>query len=758
MAFREAWQRDGSSASIALGFAVVAWDAGFRADAEEALRQAIRIHPASPDLSLALARMLCSAGRSAEARVLAERAIAQNASAAPALMTLARCDRDEGRHDAAEARLRAAIALDGDNPHAWEHLSAALAAQGRVDAALEALVRAADLAAAGDVPLDTTLAHAELLRRRGDFAAETDLLIAALRQRPSRAGHFMLAEALIVQGRYRPGWRQFEFRKFEPAMLSERPRYDCPSWSGQDLEGKSILVEAEQGIGDVIWFARYLPLLQRLGARVIFLPRMDMMRVSRRLPGIDHVLSDGEVLPAFDFHVKLMSLAGAFGTTLASIPQSVPYLVPDPAFAEKWARKLPSDGRPRVGIVWAGRPDQPRDRFRSLHLAQVLPILRTPGIRFYSLQKGTAESQLVEWPPEVEITRLGDAFDDLEDLVAAIGQMDLVLSVCTGPAHIAGAMGKPVWTMISDPPDMRWLVAREDAPWYPTMRLFRQPAPGAWDDVIDRVARELALGPAAWKDRLATHAPGTAEPLAIASPGDADDEIDAGLGRVAESRHGVVMFDPGEPFVARSIEYYGEWLPAELGLALQLLRAGDVVIEGGAGSGAHAVPMGRALGPQGQLYLYEQRPAIRSMLAENLAAHGIGIGMLMTRRLGGHPAEGFSAEHETIDDLQLDRLDGIKLDAAIDGSSMLEGAEQTLWRCRPWLLLACDDDASLHHLAQRVREFSYRTWRMETPLFSPDNFNRRDDDVFNGRTALALVALPEEKDLREPLAGCVELR
>ncbi|MBK7334339.1 MAG: tetratricopeptide repeat protein [Betaproteobacteria bacterium] len=757
-AFRNAWERDRGSAQAALGLGVAAWEDGQRDEAERVLREACAVHPASPDLALALARMLVSSSRIDEARAIAERVRVLDPGSAAALATIARCDRRAGLDDAAERGLREAIAIDGSDPTLWEALSPVLAARGDVDGARDALVRAQSLADTRGIDLDTSLAQAELLRQRGDFAGATALVSAALRRRPDAAGDFMLAEALIAQGHYSAGWRRYEFRRFQPAMLEGRQHYGKPEWTGQDLAGRTILVEAEQGIGDVVWFARYLPLLGAMGARVVFLPRIDMMNVSRRLSGVDQVLVDGEPLPPFDFHVKLMSLAARFHTTLATVPGGVPYLVADTAHSERWAARLPADGRPRVGIVWAGKPAQPRDRFRSLILDQLLPVLRIPGVRFHSLQKGPAESQLADLPADVEFTALGAAFDDLEDLVAAIGEMDLVISVCTGPAHIAGAMGKPVWTLISEPPDLRWLTGREDSPWYPTMRLFRQRVPGCWDDVVERVAGELARGPAAWERLVAggvARGPGSA-PGAAQFAVD-EDALDAGMAQLAETRQGLLMFDPGEAFAGPSIERYGEWLHGQLELALRLLAPGSVVVEAGAGAGAHAVALGRALGPDGLLFLYEGRAPIRRMLRQNLVANDVANAVLMTRALGAPTPEGFDADRETIDDLQLERLGGLKVDAPADPSAIVEGAQETLWRCRPWLMLAVPDDAALTRLGARVRELGYRTWRMETPMFSSSNFNRREDDVFGGRSALALVALPEEIDLRETPHGCVEL-
>ncbi|CAG0982522.1 hypothetical protein BURK1_01822 [Burkholderiales bacterium] len=758
VAFRRAQECDPSSTPIALGLGVAAWEAGACDEAERALRAGLGADPASADVGLALARMLLASGRIDEARRLATSVHDRDASNAAALLALARCDRRAGRAADAERRIREAIAIDDADPHAWGMLSSAAADGDRLDEASAALDRAQALVEAGGAALDLSAARAELDRRRGDFAGMTRVLVEALHARPDPAGHFMLSEALIVQGRWREGWRQFEFRKLDASVRGEGRHPSRPAWSGQDLAGTTIMVEAEQGIGDVVMFARFLPPLQRMGARVVFLPRIDMVGISRRFPGVDHGLAEGEALPPHDFRVKLLSLPHVLGTRIDTLPAEVPYLTADPARAERWRDRLPATSRPRIGIVWAGKPAQARDRFRSLELRQLLPVLRVPGIEFCSLQKGPAEEQLATLPDDVRVTPLGVAFDDLEDLLAAIARMDLVVTVCTGPAHIAGAMGVPVWTMICDPPDMRWLAGRDDSPWYPTMRLFRQRTPGRWSDVIERVAGELARGPGAWKDlaRLPARPPLPSRGTPLTAQ--VRDDVDAGLARLAETRWGALMIDGADATASLSLEHYGEWLPAMLDAAARLARPGAVVVEAGAGIGAHTIPLARQVGADGLVLAFEANALRHRLLALNLGFDRLVQATPMPRIPTGPDAAGRAADRETIDDLQLDRLDGLKANDGADAAAIVEGAQETLWRCRPWMMLAADDDESLARLAARVREFGYRTWRMETPYFPPSNFNRRGDDIFGGRTALALIALPEEADLREPPAGCVELR
>lgn len=317
-------------------------------------------------------------------------------------------------------------------------------------------------------------------------------------------------------------------------------------------------------------------------------------------------------------------------------------------------------------------------------------------------------------------------------------------------------MGRPVWTMIAEPPDLRWLVGRDDSPWYPTMRLFRQAAPGDWAGVVARVARELARGPAAWSDSAGR--PGARVARARdALPPEASRECVTGMADLAETRQGLLMFDADDSRVGRSIRHYGEWLHGRLELALRLVSPGGVIVEAGAGIGCHAVALGRALGADGRLLLYERSARRARMLQQNLAANRIANATTVIGELGDSRAPDADARRDRVDDFALERCDGIKVGEDADAEAVLEGAQQTLWRCRPWLMLAADDEAALGRLAARVRTFGYRAFRCATMLHAASNFYERDDDVFDGASALALVALPEEADVREALPGCVEL-
>jgi hypothetical protein len=387
-----------------------------------------------------------------------------------------------------------------------------------------------------------------------------------------------------------------------------------------------------------------------------------------------------------------------------------------------------------VGIVWAGRPEHSRDRQRSVPLSSLLPLLDVAGVSFVGLQKGAAVAQAEIVPERVDWLGVGPESDDLEDAAAIVAQLDLVITVDTAIAHLGGVMGKTVWMLVADPPDFRWGLEGEATPWYPTLRLFRQPAPGDWATPVARMADALR----AWVGDPAS----VPRPRIVASRPVVETRIPH-LARALPTRHGFVQYDPDEPLVGRSIERYGEWLEEALDATLALARPGATVVIASPGIGMHAIALSRTLGDDGHLMLFEPRTPMRRMLANNLAANRVGNATLLPRALGAVPG----VDTDSVDRLALDRVDGLKLDAGSEAEAIVEGASETLWRCRPWVSIACDDDATLGRCAARLRESGYRTYELRSPLHRNDNFAQRDEDVFDGRVALTLIALPEEADL-----------
>jgi tetratricopeptide (TPR) repeat protein len=302
--------------------------------------------------------------------------------------------------------------------------------------------------------------------------------------------NFNAAITRLCMGDYREGWRLYEHRWDTKHFAGHRRNYLQPMWRGEDINGKIVLLHAEQGMGDVIQFVRYAPLVAARGAEVILAVPHPLKVLAATVPRVSLVLAHGDALPVFDLHCPLLSLPLAFGTELDTVPANIPYLRP---FAERvaaWRPHLPDNGRVRVGLSWAGNPDFANDRHRSIALECFAKLFGVPGIDYVSLQKDVSPTQ-VALLEQHGISQLGQQFEDYADTAAVVAMLDLVVAVDTSVAHLAGAMGKVTALLLPFSPDWRWLLDRADSTWYPSMRLFRQTTIGDWDEPVERVRQEL---------------------------------------------------------------------------------------------------------------------------------------------------------------------------------------------------------------------------------------------------------------------------
>jgi ADP-heptose:LPS heptosyltransferase len=263
-------------------------------------------------------------------------------------------------------------------------------------------------------------------------------------------------------------------------------------WRGEKgLDGKTVFLLAEQGLGDTLQFVRYVPVVAALGAKVILGVQRPLGPLIATVPGVSLVLSDGEALPDFDLYCPLLSLPLAFETNFANIPANIPYLWPYEQRMARWRGRLPQSGRLRVGICWSGSSVHLNDHSRSIPLVRFASLLSVRGLEFISVQKEVSEAQAAILDSH-GVLQLGQEFTDFADTAAVVAMLDLVITVDTSVAHLAGAMGKAVALLLPFSPDWRWLLDRTDSPWYPTMRLFRQTAICDWDTPLERVREELA--------------------------------------------------------------------------------------------------------------------------------------------------------------------------------------------------------------------------------------------------------------------------
>jgi len=318
----------------------------------------------------------------------------------------------------------------------------------------------------------------------------------AIRLKPELAeAHNNLSLALLARGDFQQGWEEYKWRWKCKDFTSPAPNFAQPQWDGRPLEARTILLRAEQGFGDALQTIRYLPLVARRGAGSIIIEcHAELERLFRMMSGKCRIVARGQPLPAFEFHCPLLSLPLIFGTNSANIPNEAPYLHADADDARRWQHRLAEHSpRVNVGLVWAGRPTHIDDRNRSIKLARLAPLGQLPGVSFFSLQKGDAAAEAKCPPAGMELIDWTEELEDFADTAGLIANLDLVIAVDTAVVHLAGAMGKPVWTLLPFVADWRWLLERDDSPWYPSMRLFRQPSKGDWDGVITRVAEALPL-------------------------------------------------------------------------------------------------------------------------------------------------------------------------------------------------------------------------------------------------------------------------
>lgn len=388
-----------------------------------------------------------------------------------------------------------ALVMDPRNVEVLCNRGAALRMLGRPDEALADYDRALALAPARAEVLNNRGVALAALNRHGE-AIECYGAALAVAPDYARAGFNRSVSRMLV-GDFDGGWADHEFRWRGGDRPMQPPASRAPRWTGrEDIRGKTILVGAEQGLGDMIMCSRYARLLRDRGARVVLEAHAPLVPLLRGLDGADQVIALGEALPPHDYHVPIMSLPLAFGTRVETIPREVPYVSAPPGHVERWRPALASARRPLVGLAWSGSATLRNDRNRSIALPG-LEALRDADATFVGLQKDVREADRPHLDTGRRILHFESELADFRDTAALVSLMDVVISVDTSLAHLAGAMGKPTWILLPFSPDWRWLLGRDDSPWYPTARLFRQPRPGEWKGVIGRVAEALRALPGA---------------------------------------------------------------------------------------------------------------------------------------------------------------------------------------------------------------------------------------------------------------------
>ncbi|WP_354230740.1 tetratricopeptide repeat protein [Bradyrhizobium sp. F1.4.3] len=490
-AYRRALDADPANPGLLCNLGAALYRQGLLEDAIVQYRRAIALVPDNVAALRLLGLVLHEARHLHEAAAIYRQTFALDPADHMIATNLGACLSDLGAFDDAIAACKQALLLKSDHAPAHTNLGIIFEKQERVDDAVAAhrCAVAADPAYAKG--------HANLavaLRNAGEIDEALAVSRCAVALDPEQPlAQYNHAHFLLMNGDFANGFEAYRWRRKCKTLSDGDPILSEPEWQGEPLEGRTLLLFAEYGLGDALHFVRYLPMVTAKGGKIILQVQPALASLLMQLPGVT-VIPRAEPLPPFDLQLPLMSLPRIFGTTLDNLPADVPYLHPDPEKLLRWRAALGRVTRLKVGVVWAGNPKHKGDRQRSLSAEAVLPRLVMPGVQLYSLQKEPRpEDGPVLAALHDDIIDLAPALGDFDDTAAAVAALDLVIAVDTSVAHLAGALGRPVWMLTPYALDWRWLRDREDSPWYPTMRLFRQRGPREWDDPLMRLSAALAI-------------------------------------------------------------------------------------------------------------------------------------------------------------------------------------------------------------------------------------------------------------------------
>jgi FkbM family methyltransferase len=665
-----------------------------------------------------------------------------------------------GKAQEAEALYRQALAADPMNASGWCYLGMSLHDQQRYEEAVGAYRRAVELKADFPIALNN-LGNSYRLMRRLDaainafdkaIAIKPDYLIAFKNKATTLCWEGRVADALktyeqavriapndpdthkhigimrLLLGDFSGGWPEYDWRwkTGEIAM----PQLSIPMWDGSPLDGKSILLTPEQGLGDTIHFIRYAAWLkERYACQVLFQCPPALQQLLASCQGIDEWVESLADLPAVDCFAPLLQVPMVLGHTPREFPSKTPYLHANESLVDQWRGRLAQYTGRKIGIAWRGSPTHQADVMRSIPLSEFAPLMRLTGVQFFSLQKGPAAEELNTLAGRLDVVDLGREIDEntgaFVETAAVLKNLDLLIACDTAIAHVAGALGVPVWVALCNVPDWRWLASGETTPWYPTMRLFRQQEQGDWASVLDQIAAALL-----------------AEFTELKKKQPADYRVaTSGFNRLTRTRQGLMLYDRHDTQIGRSIELYGEYAAGEANLFKQVIRTGWTVLEVGANVGAHTVTLSRLVGARGAVIAFEPRRLAFQTLCANIALNSItnvhcrpealsdsaGRTMEPVGEKGG-PVE--PAVAVTLDSMEFSRCQFLKIDAGGMELEVLKGGAKTIQKHRPLLYVAGGRGDQMPSLVEYLRSLEYTLYLHRTPLFDPQNFYQYTNNEF----------------------------
>jgi FkbM family methyltransferase len=574
--------------------------------------------------------------------------------------------------------------------------------------------------------------------------------------------HKNLGVILLLMGQFAEGWREYQWR-WKTGELS-LPTYAQPLWDGSSLDGRTIFLLAEQGLGDTVHFIRYAAeLKRRYTCRVVAGCHRPLLALLAGCDGLDQFVPLGETPAQFDVFCPLLSVPAVLGDTIETFPGRVPYLAADEELVGQWRERLRSYGGVKIGIVWQGNPKFAADRTRSFPLEALEPLGRLHGIHLFSLQKGFGVEQLDTLGGRLDVVPLGDQLDETTgafvETAAVLKNLDLVIAPDTALAHVAGALGVPVWLGLARVADWRWFLDRDDSVFYPTARLFRQEHVGDWSPVFSRMAAALVQHDP--RVRRKTHAE-----FRVAT---------SGVHRLTHTRHGLMLYNRHDRYIGRSLDRYGEFSEAECDLFRQLIRPGQTVVEAGANIGSHTVALSRLVGEAGRVYAFEPVPAIFQLLGANLALNGRTNVVCRAEALGDQPGSivvpdldlgtetnfggvelgahrsGQRVPLVTLDSLALTHCHFIKADVEGMELAVLQGGEQTIRRHRPLLYVENDRADKSPALIAYLQSLEYDLYWHLPPLYTPANFFENPHNEFPGIVSANMLGV--HRSVKSSISG-----
>lgn len=627
-------------------------------------------------------------------------------------------------------------------------------------------------------PLNPEALHTQamLLSATGQHREAEAVDLQALAVKPDYpAARLGLALSMLTQGRLREGFAAYEARWVgsDRAEQQKQPTVSRPQWHGQPmLPGARIAVLPEQGFGDQLQFARFVPRLLEHFHDVTWVVPQELQRLfessfaDERINIVNGI--DEGMARSVDVELPLLSLPLVLGVDLADLARPGPYLAPPPQLVERWRSRVASIDGLKVGIAWQGRPTLSKNALRNC-AAELFAALAMPGVQLVSLQRDA------ELPDPALALPWVDECADFADTAALVSQLDLVISVDTALVHLSGALGVPVWLLNRLGSEWRWMEGRDDSPWYPSMRLFNQAEFKDWAPTMERVKRALQAH-VAGQSLADGEAPEAPDPDATTPRAGAQA---APSRRLVATRHGTFIINRHDQYVGGSLAHYGEYSEGEVDLFRQLVSPGDLVVEAGSNIGAHTVPLSKLVGAQGVVHAFEPQRLVFQMLCGSLAlnqchnvvAQEMGLGRSLSRmatprvdpnqanNFGGlsllQEGDGEAVAVVTLDSLKLDRCRLIKADVEGMEEDVIRGAVETIARCRPLLYLENDRPERSAALLSLVMDLGYRIWWHCPPLFNPDNFFRNPKNIFPNLVSINVFCQPVES--AKPIHGMREV-